>query len=172
MDYACSMSFVQCVGKLDTEFRCFPRRESLAREPFTEAGSLHEVTHDIDPILLPTHFVNANDMGMLDLSGSPSFPKELLGLGIVQMLLPWDLYGNGTIQLCVAGLPDTPKTPDANLLDQLELSDCLDTSGVVRSRGLDPEQTEMTPARRTLNVLKSGVFRQLSGVVTVRTPNA
>ncbi len=117
MDHSCFMRFMECVGNFDTEFCCFPWREPLTGEPFAKAGSLHKVTHDIDRIILPTYFVHANDIGMLDLSSSPSLPKELFDLSIVQMLLPWNLYGNCTIQLCVTGLPDTPKMTDANLLD-------------------------------------------------------
>jgi hypothetical protein len=54
---------------------------------------------------------------MSDLCSSPSFPKELLDVTSIKRRLPWDLDGDGPVELRVPCLPDAPEFAHAYLFE-------------------------------------------------------
>jgi len=67
------------------------------------------------------------------LRSSPGFTKELFSFSIGQLLFPWDLDGNLTIQFRIVGFPDSSKPSYTGPFDQLEMGEFLPFS-VVRGR--------------------------------------
>ena len=101
--------------------------------------------------VLATDFVDGDDVGMFELGCGSCFTDELLCFTGVELPLTGNLDRNASIKLGIVCHPDGPESTPANLVDQLEMANCLRVGLVVRE-GLIINQTELAAAGWTGNV--------------------
>ena len=122
---ACLMRMVKRVGDSGTQLRRFARTHPLSREPIGQRETLHVVADDVDGIFFAAHFVNTDDIGMLQLSRGPSLAEELVSFRGAEFASPGNLHGDRTIQFDIASPPHGTETATADPVQQFEMPDGL-----------------------------------------------
>ena len=80
MDHARLVRMVQGLRDLDTQLGSLARCESFGLHPLLEGRALNEVADDVDRAVLLADFVDADDVGMFQLSRRARVAQEQLGL--------------------------------------------------------------------------------------------
>src|SRR5262249_9678210 len=142
MDHAILMGMMDRVGQSRTKLGRLLRRKLILSQPFGEVRSANEVADDIDPVILLADFVDADDVGMLELRRRTGFAQQQLDVGAFENLPARELHGDEAVELWIFGHPDVAKVAASQQFDQFESPD--------RSRGrftkggrIDVEQIEI-----------------------------
>lgn len=142
--------------------------KAIHGQPVGQRHALDEVADDKDRVPLAAHLVDADDVGMAQLSGCPGLAQELLGLLRIELPFSRNLQSSGAVRLRVPRLPHETERAHTDLLDRVEVADGLRPC-LVGHRLSGAQQTEAAPTCGTCDVGKLAVAGQLDGRVALGT---
>ena len=141
------------------------RRRLLTAKPVGQRRALHSIAEDVDGLALASHFVNADDAGMLKLRGGAGGAQELLGLLAAELALAGNLRRHRAVQHRIAGFPHRAERPHADAVDQFKMADFLDRRRLM-ANGLITQQVKAAAARGAMDLIERIIAQNFDRIAT------
>jgi hypothetical protein len=116
---------VQRICNLCTQFSRLARRYRPHRQAISQRYSVNEVADNVEDSVIPAHFMDWNDVRVLELRSRPGFSKKHLGTGRIELVTSRNFYRNQAIKLGIARLPDCAEASRTELFKQLKMANHL-----------------------------------------------
>ena len=117
----CLMGMIERLGNAQADQGNFISTGRADLRPIVKRNSAYQVTDDIHRFIRAAHFMHGNDVGVFQLSGSPSLAQKFIDLCLGKLSSSWQFQRNRSIKYGVAGFPDSPETADTNSFDELKM---------------------------------------------------